>query len=132
MYNTTTCISNNITRKARLIGRCNNFYNYVRHNAESSCGYVELTFVLIKSPEYSTNRYWKILMSDYNGHIIDVTSYISVILGYQEYNDAVIKTSSYGVCIEDDICRKLEKVFEKVTISPIHFSYNYINSSLED
>ena len=89
-----------------------------------------LTFICVKSPRYSFATYWKIFVTE-NDIILDVSREISIILDIDSYNNEVLKTESYGVCIQDEICRNLTKAFYSVFGYEVEFSYNYYDVSVD-
>ena len=108
---------------------CQRFLSIV-NNKISLQERIYLTFVCVKSPRYSFAIYWKVFISD-NDVVLDVSREISIILDIGSYNNEVLKTESYGVCIQDEICRNLSKAFHNVFGYDVNFSYNYYDGSVE-
>ena len=90
---------------------------------------IVLTFILVYSRKYSTACYWKIFVTD-RDVVVDVSGDIGVILDLNEYNNDIIRTSSYGVDIPDSICQALEKVFQQVYVKPVKFEHRYLDATL--
>lgn len=120
-----------LSKRSRLMMFGRDLRNIVRDQIKSN-GYahVALMFMLVYSRRYSTSNYWKILASKDN-QVIDVTDEIAKIFDYDAFDDFVLRTTSYGICIEDDICRRLERLFKTVyTKEVIEFDYMYRNATL--
>lgn len=115
-----------LSPRNRVMNSCHKFLDMAKR-CKDTCSCMELTFVCVKSPRYSFSNFWKVF-TVYNGTIIDVSIEISIILDIPSYNNGIIKTSSYGVNIQDDICRRLEIVFKGIFKDGMRFSYKYYDA----
>ena len=129
MYKNERDISSNLTRRNRIMYYCHRLLDIVSNKINCQ-ERIFLTFVCVKSPRYSFATYWKIFISE-NDMVLDVSREISIILDIESYNNEVLKTESYGVCIQDDICRSLSKAFYRVFGYEVDFSYNYFDGSVD-
>ena len=122
-------ISYKMTKRNLIVNFARRFYDIVKSKKCDSS--VILSFVLVGRYRRSWySSYWKIFVSE-NDCVIDVSREIGIILNYEMYNDYVIKETSYGVSVPDDICRKLETAFKFVFKNPVKFEYRTFNASLD-
>ena len=129
LYRSAKDYSSKLTKRNKLMLYCQRF-NAIVMDRIMKDEIISLSFMLVHSRRYSMSRYWKIFIS-YKDNVVDVSREIAIILDLQTFNDNIIKTCSYGFCIEDDICRRLEKVFEMVYNQNVSFDYHYFDCTLE-
>ena len=129
MVKNTYTISSKLSRRNILMYYCRRFLSIVNNKILENERIV-LTFVCVKSPRHSFSMYWKIFISEDN-IILDVSREIGLLLGIESYNESVLKTSVYGMSVQEDICSKLSRVFYRVFAKDINFSYNIYDGSVE-
>ena len=121
-------LSYKMTKRSRIKKYCYRMYSIVKEKKSKP---IYLSFILIRSKRYSFSSYWKIFISDQDT-AVDVTREIGITLEYELYNDNILKESSFGVSIPEDICRRLTDAFRKVFKEPVEFYYKYFNATLEN
>ena len=128
MYKVDYKVSYKLTRRNKLI--LAEMFNSIIKQRVLNGDIITLSFILVRSPRYTTTRYWKIFVTDKTS-IVDVSRDIGIILNLNMYNNDVIRTSSYGVSIEDGICSALERTFKHVYKNPVRFDYRFFDATLE-
>ena len=130
MYRCVRTTVSNLTRRNKLMIYGKKLYDIVNKNILNNVD-TEISFVLVKAPKYSFSRYWKLFTID-NNSILDITYEISDVLDLPMFGNHVIRTISYGVSIEDEICSRLTEILYQVYHKRIKIYHRFYDGTLED